>query len=113
MADRRTDASKLTFPWQLVIVIVSTSLTAYASQWQLRSDVRDIVTRLELGGKIEEAQTKLQDERFAALKAAIDSQAASMKDSIAAIQRRQEMQQIQISQLSEAITKLSTQQGRK
>jgi len=114
MADRRnTDITKLTFTWQVVIVIVSTTITAYASQWQIRSDVRDILTRIELGAKVEDAQSKLQTNDLAALKSSIEAQSAAMKESIAAIQRRQEMQQIQISQLSEAITKLSTQQGRK
>jgi len=61
MAERRsTDASKLSFPLQLVILIVGTVLAGYASNYagqssirsdqaQIRSDVRDILTRLELG----------------------------------------------------------------
>ena len=113
MATKSTDAGNLKFSWQIVTVVVSTALTAYAAQWQIRSDVRDILTRIQLGAQVSDAQSKLQDERFSALKSSIESQSAAMKESIAAIQRRQEMQQIQISQLSEAITKLSAQQGRK
>jgi len=113
MAGRRgVDATKLTFTWQLVIFIVTTALTAYASQWQIRSDVRDILTRIQLGGEINAERAKAQDQRFAALESAIQTQASAAKESNAAIQRRQEMQQIQISQLSEAIAKLTT-QGRK
>ena len=106
---RTTDVSKITFTWQVVIVIVSTALTAYASQWQMRSDVRDILTRMELGARIEESQSKLYANDLAALKSSIEAQSSAMKASIDAIQRRQEMQQIQISQLSDAIAKLSSQ----
>ncbi len=115
MADRRLapEASKLTFTWQVVIFIVTTALTAYASQLQIRSDVRDILTTMRYAEKVDESQAKLQDERMSALKSSIDLQASTMKDAIAAIQRRQEMQQIQIAELKDAITKLSQGQGKK
>lgn len=116
MAERRsTDASRLSFPLQLVVLIVATAISVYATnygvQWQLKSDMRDIVTRLELGRDVSKAQAQAQDERFSALKASIESQAITMKGSIDAISRRQEMQQIQIGELKDAINKLS--QGRK
>lgn len=125
MADRRnTDASKLSFPLQLVILIVATMSGAYASNYaskasdrddraQTRSDVRDILTRLQLGTQIQEAQSKANEERLNALKAAMDAQSKAVNESLAAFQRRQEMQQLQISQLSEAFAKFSAQQGRK
>jgi chaperonin cofactor prefoldin len=116
--DRRTDASKLSFPLQMVIFIVGTAVAVYTSQASIRtdqasirSDVRDIITRLELGRDTAKAQAAAQDERLNALRASIDTTATTMKGSIDAIQRRQEMQQIQISELKEAILKLS--QGRK
>lgn len=123
MANRRgTDAAQLKFPLQLVLMIVATMSGVFASNYASRaalrddqakaaSDVRDILTRLQLGGQIAEAQAKSQDERFNTLKATIDAQSKAMTDSIAEVRRRQEMQQIQISQLSEQIAKLS--QGRK
>ena len=54
MSERRTtDASRLTFPIQLVVLIVATAVTIYTSQAGLRSDqaatrsdLRDIQTRL-------------------------------------------------------------------
>jgi hypothetical protein len=116
MAGRRgTDASKLSFPLQLVILIVSVALSAYASsaagKWEVKSDIRDIVTRIQLGQEIAKAQAQAQDERFNALKTSIETQSSTMKGSIDAITRRQEMQQIQIGELKAAIEKLS--QGRK
>jgi hypothetical protein len=123
LANRRgTDAAQLKFPLQLVLMIVATMSGVFASNYASRaalrddqakaaSDVRDILTRLQLGGQIAEAQAKSQDERFNTLKATIDAQSKAMTDSIAEVRRRQEMQQIQISQLSEQIAKLS--QGRK
>jgi hypothetical protein len=122
LADRRTDASKLTFPLQLVILIVSVAVSAYVSsaagKWEVKSDIRNIDTRLQLGAEIAKAQAQAQEERFNALKASIDSTAKVQNDSMAAMSRRQEMQQIQIgelkavtSELKAAIEKLS--QGRK
>lgn len=124
MADRRTDAQRISFPLQLVILIVTSVVSVvssnYASKASLRddqakqaSDVRDILTRLQLGAQIADAQAKANEERFSALKGSLDAQAKVMNESIAAVQRRQEMQQIQISQLSEAFAKFSAQQGRK
>ena len=116
MADRRntTDASRLNFPLQLVIVIAGTAITVYAAQAQIRSDVRDLLTTIRLTSDVQKAQAEAQQERFSALKTAIDTQASTMQSAIASIQRRQEMQQIQIAELKDAITKLSsTQAGRK
>lgn len=52
--ERSTDASRLTFPLQLVIVIVTATLTASGVVWaersgqqELRSDVRDIKTAMD------------------------------------------------------------------
>jgi putative N-acetylmannosamine-6-phosphate epimerase len=116
MADRRTyDVTRLSFPLQLVLFVAATVVSVYATnsatQSQLKSDVRDIVTRLELGRDVQKAQSQALDERFNALKASIDTTATTMKGSIDAITRRQEMQQIQIGELKAAIEKLS--QGRK
>jgi len=112
MAERRSnDASKLSFPLQLVIMIVGTVIAVYASQASVRSDIRDILTRMDLGRDTQKAQAQAQEERINSLKVSIDATAISMKGSIEAISRRQELQQIQIGELKDAITKLS--QGRK
>ena len=130
MAERRTtDASKLSFPLQLVVLIVGSVVAGLTAQYagqsssreaqgkiredqaQIRSDVRDILTRMDLTRDTQKAQSQAQEERINSLKVSIDATAVSMKGSIDAISRRQEMQQIQIGELKDAITKLS--QGRK
>ena len=75
---RSTDASKLTFPLQLVIVIIGGIVATVGAFWvatsTLRSDVRDILTRMELQSRSESDQLKLQDERIADQKAALDEE---------------------------------------
>lgn len=50
--DNGRDANKLTFPLQLVITLISTVvsivITVMATTWSMRSDIRDISTRMEL-----------------------------------------------------------------
>jgi hypothetical protein len=130
MAERRsTDASKLSFPLQLVILIVSCVIAGVTAQYagqsaaresqgkiredqaQIRSDVRDILTRMDLTRDTQKAQSQAQEERINSLKVSIDAAQLSMKGSIDALSRRQEMQQIQIGELAAAIAKLP--QGRK
>lgn len=123
LTDRRTtDASRLTFPIQLALqlgtIVVATVATIYtaqagqrAEQAAIRSDLRDIQTRLELGRDVTKAQSQAQDERLAALKASIDSTSATMKQAIEAVSKKQELQALQIQELSEKISRLSA--GRK
>jgi hypothetical protein len=111
VVDRRNnDASKLNFPLQLVITIIGVVIAVYASQASVRSDIRDILTRMDLGRDTQKAQSQAQEERINSLRISMDATAISMKGSIDAISRRQEMQQIQIGELKDAINKS---QGRK
>lgn len=89
-----TDASKLSFPIQLVIMMLTAAGSIWASQYGLRSDVRDIRTRMEMQARIDEMQAKLIEERAAGLRQAVE-----------AMQRRQELQQYEIQGLKEAILK--------
>lgn len=95
---RDTDATRLTFPLQLVILIATSSATAAVSIWGsqsgLRSDVRDIRTRMELQVEVDRTQAKLEEER-----------AAALKEAIAAMQRRQELQQYELQSLKESLLK--------
>lgn len=69
---RSTDVTRLSFPLQIVVFIVTSSVTAtvsiWASQSSLRSDVRDIRTRMETAVKLDEANAKLRDEQMDTLK---------------------------------------------
>lgn len=91
-AEKTTDASKLSFPLQLVIVIASALGAVWASQYGLRSDVRDILTRMDAASKISEIQTKVQEERVAAINADINE-----------MKRRLELVQLQYQQLRETM----------
>lgn len=46
--------TKLSFPLQLVIQIVALAIAAWAASMGLRSDVRDLSTRIELKDEIRE-----------------------------------------------------------
>lgn len=93
---RYTDAMKLQFPLQFVFVIVGAFLTCaggmWASTYGLRSDVRDILTRMELQTQVDEARAKVQEERIAA-----------MRESIEAMKRRQELQQYELQGMKEVL----------
>lgn len=96
------NATRLTFPLQVVIIIVSSALSAtlavYASQSSLRSDVRNIITQMDATAKLQAAtaaaEAKLQEER-----------SASLSRDITSIKAKQELQQYEIQALKEAILK--------
>ena len=87
-----TDASKLSFPLQLVIVIVTAFAAMWASTYSLRSDVRDILTRMEAQGKLVELQSRALEERMNA-----------QKDDINEMKRRLELVQLQYQSLRETM----------
>jgi hypothetical protein len=97
-----TDASRLSFPLQLVILIVSTVVAAGGSVWVsqagLKSDVRNIVTTMEAQERVQAIQAKLQDERL-----------TSLREQMLSFQRRQELQQYELQGLKEVIIKLQNQ----
>lgn len=97
VADSRHDASKLSFPLQLVIAILGVTGAIWASQYSLRSDVRDIRTRIELQESIDGAQIKLQEER-----------AQQLRLDVQDMKRRQELQQFEIQSLKEMVLKLGS-----
>ncbi len=79
---RRTDVTRLSFPLQLVAVIVVSAVTAMGSVYAMRdriasdqqkiaSDVRDILTRMEAAARLEEEKAKLADKRAELMEAAI------------------------------------------
>lgn len=61
------DASKLTFPRQLVITLVSTIvsiiITVMATTWSMQSDIRDIATRMELREEIYEVSKRTGEDK--------------------------------------------------
>ena len=89
---KNTDASTLSFPLPLVVGAILFAASIVGSMWMVVSDVRDIRTRIELQGRVDEATTKLQDER-----------AKNMQDAIDSMQRRLELVQLQYQQLRETV----------
>lgn len=94
MSTRRqsTDASKLSFPLQVVILIVTVAGSVWASTYNLKSDVRDILTRMEYQQKLNEAQNansnakiadvRLQQEKLDTLVKDLQKQVADLKERI-------------------------------
>lgn len=66
------DASRLTFPVQTVILIVTTALSVVGSTWGMRSDLRDIQTRSELRQIAYEQDRKTNEDQIKALRAQVE-----------------------------------------
>ena len=102
VANTPIDPSKVMFTPKIVGSIVGTALLVSGSMWAfntgMRSDVRDILTRMEAQKTAIEQAVKLQD-----------VQTASIKTSVDEMRRRQELQQMQIAELKESIIALTNQ----
>lgn len=89
---RSTDASKLSLPIAWVVAIVITvggfGVSQALSMAAMRSDVRDILTRMEYEARMRESDAKLLEARFASLDAQISS--AGLRN--AAVAMSQELQ---------------------
>lgn len=90
------DATKLVLTPKIVVGIVVTVVAIYGGIWAstygLRSDVRDILSRIETQKTAVEAASKLQE-----------VQANTLNKSIDEMRRRQELQQYEIQSLKEAV----------
>jgi hypothetical protein len=92
------ELDKLHFSPRMVIAVVaacsSVVLGMYGVTYGLRSDVRDILTRQEQRDRIEEVNRKLADQQTEAITKAVD-----------VIDKRQQLQAIQIQELKEMVLK--------
>jgi hypothetical protein len=104
---RWTDASKLSFPVQMVVSLLIASLSASVTVWSLKSDIRDITTNMAAERRISEMAAKLQEANYQAMKAAIESNAKATADVLGTMTRRQEMQQIQIGEMQKQLLMLT------
>jgi len=95
-AGRPIDAMKLVLTPRVVMSIVASALVVAGTMWAstlgLRSDVRDILTRMEAQKSANEAAVKLQE-----------IQANSLRNAVDDMKRRQELQQYEIQALKEVI----------
>jgi hypothetical protein len=105
MAPDAVDANRISFDGKSVYAIVAGAVgvvvTALIVMFGVRgdvarvqSDVRDILTTMELQVKLGEAQSKLQEERLLQMKHGLDS-----------MERRQEMLRLQYEELKDAMLK--------
>ena len=82
----------------VVVFIIGVFLSAWVGVWAstygLRTDVAGIITRMNAREQIEASRAQIQDER-----------ANTLRDSLEAMKRRQELQQYEIQGLKEMILK--------
>lgn len=75
--EKTVTAERLSFPLPMVAAIVATAVAVsgaqYLAQAGLRSDVRDILTRMELQAKIDESSAKALDAKFMDMKEKVDA----------------------------------------
>lgn len=100
---RSTDVSKLSFPFQIVIAIAVSAVSASATIWavqrntetaiaSMQSDIRDVLTRMEAQTKLDEANRRLAD-----------LQTNNMKESIDDLGNRVKLMELQYTQLAKEI----------
>ena len=82
-ARRATDVTKLTFPLQMVIVIIGGIVATTGAFWistsSLRSDVRDILTRMMMQADIDKTYRAQEEERFNDFRHALDKEERERK----------------------------------
>lgn len=106
-ARRATDVKSLTFPLQVVLMIigavVATTLSVTGAFWittsAMRSDVRDILTRMELQTRVDTLKDDAQKQRDVTLHEQINALGAQ----ISAGERRQELLRLEFQQLREQV----------
>ncbi len=96
--ERRVNAERLSFPLPMVVAIVGTALAVsggeYVANASMRSDVRDISTRIEL-------QSKLKDERDENFRAAM----TALSDQVKELRGESKLLQLQYQQIQLEMTK--------
>jgi len=96
IANAPQDLSRLVMSPGVILTIVATIIAIVsgqlASTWGMRSDIRDIGTRMLSQSTVDETKQKLLEERAAALKSAVDG-----------VAKKQELQQLEVQSLREAV----------
>lgn len=93
-----TDASRLTFPIQTLLVIIGVFLSAFSGVW---------VATLGLNSRVDSIQQQLIDAaKLEALKTQLDlERAATIKEAIATLTRQQELQRYELQTVKEMFLK--------
>ncbi len=110
------DVNKMVFTPKIVIGVVVMVVGIAASMWTinagLRSDVRDILTRMASEQRVSDANAKMIEQNSNTINRALENSAREMKASIDAVNKRQDLLTLQYQQLSEQLTKLAAQRER-
>ena len=77
--EKTVDAGRVTFSWDKVIVVAGIVAGFYAATYELRSDVRDILTRMEYQSKIDERDNRMINDRVSAAESLIKTHIAEYK----------------------------------
>lgn len=97
---RSTDATKLSFPLQLMLGAIFTTASIIGGIWGvtsgLRSDIRDIRTRMELQAEVDKARNEA---RTAEAKA-FNDRAEMISESMADLRRLTQLLQIQYQEMN-------------
>lgn len=96
----------------VVIVVLSISGGMWAANGGLRSDVRDILTRMATEQRVSDANSKLVEVNNATVNRALENNTRELKDALASVNKRQDLLTLQYNQLSEQLTRLTAQRVR-
>lgn len=107
------DVTKVVLSPKIVGTIIGILVVFLGGLWGtnsgLRSDVRDILTRMAVEQRVSDANAKLLETNNAVVSRAIESNTREMKDSLATISKRQDLLTLQYNQLNDQITRLTAQ----
>jgi flagellar capping protein FliD len=110
------DINKVVFTPRVVVAVTMMVLSISGAVWtinsSLRSDVRDILTRMATEQRVTDTNAKLLEQNSGAIRGALENNARELKASIDAVNKRQDLLTLQYNQLSEQLTKLAAQRER-
>ena len=116
LATTPIDITKLVATPKIIASIVITALSVAGVMWAanggLRSDVRDILTRMATEQRVSDANAKLLELNNVTIKSALTDNTREMKASLEAISKRQDLLTLQYNELNSQITRLTAQRER-
>lgn len=116
LATTPVDVTKLVLTPKIVVSVVVMVVAISGAMWAqnagLRSDVRDILTRMDTEKRVSDVNAKLIENNSLVISRGLEANSRELKDSIAAVNKRQELLTLQYQQLAEQLTRLIAQRGR-
>ena len=110
------DVTKMVFTPKIVVGVIIMVMSIAGTVWTinsgLRSDVRDILTRMASEQRVSDANAKMIEQNSNRINQALETNGREMKASIDAVNKRQDLLTLQYNQLSEQLTKLAAQRER-